>query len=131
MSGSMTPISDVLDTVLWPLTEDGIVGAAIACLDRHGTLVDHASGLADRATGTVLTPAHRFRIASVTKTFVSAVVLQLHHEGVVDIDAPLARWLPELGYADQVTLYQILTHTGGLPLYSHYRLDEFPPADSR
>ena len=44
---------------------------------------------------------------------------------------PLARWLPELGYADQVTLYQILTHTGGLPLYSHYRLDEFPPADSR
>ena len=131
MSGSTTPTHEALAEVLRPLTGRGIVGAAIACLDRDGTLVEHASGLADRATETALTPANRFRIASVTKTFVSAVVLQLHHERVIDLGAPLARWLPEFEYAHTVTLHQILTHTGGLPLYSHYRLDEFPPADGR
>lgn len=129
-SGSTTPTPEALAAVLRPLAEHGVVGAAIACLDRDGTLVEHASGLADRAAETPLTPRHQFRIASVTKTFVSALVLQLHNEGVVDLDAPLARWLPELPYADLVTLYRIMTHTGGLPLYSHYRLDEFPPADS-
>lgn len=130
MSGSTTPTHEALAAVLRPLTERGIIGAAIACLNRDGAPVEHAIGLADRVAETPLTPASQFRIASVTKTFVSAVVLQLHHERIVDIDAPLARWLPELGHADTVTLYQILTHTGGLPLYSHYRLDEFPPADS-
>ncbi len=130
MASASTTTADALAAVAGPLISRGIVGISIGCIDATGALVSHAQGLADRRSDTPLTSGHLFRIASVTKTFVSAIILQLHHEGVVALEAPLARWLPDLPYADAVTLYQVMTHTGGLPTYSHYRLDDFPPADS-
>ena len=50
---------------------------------------------------------------------------------MVDIEAPLGRWLPDLPFAERATLRQILTQTGGLPTYAHDALEDFPPADSR
>ena len=66
-----------------------------------------AAGVADVETGARLTTAHRFPIASVTKTFVAAVVLQLVAEGKLDLDAPAG----EHG----ASVRQLLNHTSGLP----------------
>jgi CubicO group peptidase (beta-lactamase class C family) len=41
-----------------------------------------AYGLADRRTGAPLTPEHRFRLASLSKQFTAAAVLQLQDRGV-------------------------------------------------
>jgi D-alanyl-D-alanine carboxypeptidase len=108
----------------------GPVGMAIALRDGEGTTAEAARGLADIERRLPLTPAHRFRIASITKTFVFATLLQLHQECAVDIDAPLGHWLPDLPFADRVSLRQVLTQTGGLPTYAHDVLEDFPPADS-
>lgn len=59
--------------------------------------------------------AVHYRIASVTKTFVATVVLQLAGQGKVSLDDPVDRWLPGLvpnGAA--ITLRMLLNHTGGL-----------------
>jgi D-alanyl-D-alanine carboxypeptidase len=58
-----------------------------------------------------------FPIYSVTKTFIAATALALCDEGRVDLDAPIARWLPELPFAADVTLRQLLQHTSGVPDY--------------
>ncbi|MER6362559.1 serine hydrolase domain-containing protein [Kitasatospora sp. NPDC001527] len=57
----------------------------------------------------------RFRIGSVTKTFVSTVVLQLVDEGKLRLDDPVERYLPGVvPNGGTITLRQLLNHTSGL-----------------
>lgn len=74
-----------------------------------------ARGLANVELGIPLVPHDRFRIASVTKTFVATVVLQLAQEGTLSLDDSVERWLPRLlPNGDQITIRQLLNHTSGL-----------------
>lgn len=59
----------------------------------------------------------RFRVGSITKTFVSTVLLQLAGEGRVDLDAPVVRYLPGL-IDGRITTRQLLQHTSGLYNYT-------------
>ena len=70
--------------------------------------VEAAAGVADIATGKALTVEHRFRIGSVTKIFVAALVLQLAAEGLLDLDGDAAP------FVEGVTIRQLLNHTSGL-----------------
>ncbi len=126
----MAATTDALGDILDGFVARGPVGVAIALRDGDGATMAAARGLADIERKLPLTPEHRFRIASITKTFVFATLLQLHQEGLVDIDAPIGNWLPDLPFADRVSLRQVLTQTGGLPTYAHDALEDFPPADS-
>src|SRR5437763_15560879 len=60
-------------------------------------------------------PEQSFRVASVTKPFVAALVLTLVQDGLVSLDEPVTRYLPELRLpAGPVTLRQLLSHQAGL-----------------
>lgn len=75
------------------------------------------SGVADIRTGRGAIDEGRFRAGSVTKTFTSAVVLQLAAEGTLDLDRPVRRYLPRSipeAYGT-VTVRQLLNHTSGIP----------------
>jgi D-alanyl-D-alanine carboxypeptidase len=86
------------------------------------TLVRNRSGTWRGATGVaVLQPRRRmraddrFRIASVTKTFVATVVLQLVGEGRLGLDDTVERLLPGvLPQGSEITIRQLLNHTSGL-----------------
>lgn len=66
----------------------------------------------------------RWRIASVSKTFVATLVLQLAAEKRVGLDEPVQRYLPGLlPYPEPITTRQLLQHTSGLPR-------DLPPEDS-
>jgi D-alanyl-D-alanine carboxypeptidase len=57
----------------------------------------------------------RFRIASVTKTFVATVVLQLASEGKLGLDDSIEHWLPGVvPNGAPITLRHLLNHTSGL-----------------
>ncbi|MCB1184143.1 beta-lactamase family protein [bacterium] len=89
-----------------------------------GLDTDFTAGRADRGPDApLLTARHTFRIASNTKTYVAAAVLQLVAAGEFDLDTPLAAVLParhrEALAADgydlaAMTLAQVLSHTSGL-----------------
>ncbi|MEU8899413.1 serine hydrolase domain-containing protein [Nocardia sp. NPDC048505] len=62
-----------------------------------------------------LGPDSRFRIGSITKTFVATVVLQLVDEGRVGLDRPIADHLPGVvPGGERITVRQLLNHTSGL-----------------
>jgi D-alanyl-D-alanine carboxypeptidase len=86
----------------------GVPGAVVVAVGPGGP-VEAAAGLADLRTGEALTVDHRFRIGSVTKLFVAALVLQLVAEGLLDLDADAAP------FAEGITIRQLLNHTSGLP----------------
>jgi D-alanyl-D-alanine carboxypeptidase len=74
-----------------------------------GRFQEQVAGVSNEDTSAPMTLEHRFRIASVTKLFVAAAVLQLVDEGAFDLDAEVQ--LIEGG----VTVRQLLNHTSGLP----------------
>ncbi|MEG3629887.1 serine hydrolase domain-containing protein [Streptomyces poriticola] len=55
----------------------------------------------------------QYRIGSITKTFTAVLVLRLRDEGLLDLGDPLEKHLPGTG-AGEVTVAQLLAHTGGL-----------------
>jgi D-alanyl-D-alanine carboxypeptidase len=56
----------------------------------------------------------QFAIASVTKTFIAALILQLADEGKVDLDATFGSYFKDAPRKDTVTLRQLLSHTSGI-----------------
>ncbi|TWP53328.1 beta-lactamase family protein [Lentzea tibetensis] len=94
----------------------GALGAQARITDRRDRLTARA-GVAELDTTKQVPLDGRFRVGSITKTFVSTVVLQLVAEGKVELDAPVDRYLP--GLIDKsITVRQVLQHTSGLFNYT-------------
>lgn len=75
-------------------------------------------GIADRAFGVPMRNGTRLRVASITKLFTSAIIMQLADEAKVDVNKPVKAYLPELkSEAGGVTLHQLLNHTSGIEQY--------------
>jgi D-alanyl-D-alanine carboxypeptidase len=96
------------------LVKEGAPGAIVyvstPTAARSGT-----AGYADVSTHVRMRASDRYRIASLTKTFVSVVILQLEAEGKLDIDDPVDKWLPGLvPNGSAITLHELLNHTSGL-----------------
>jgi len=73
------------------------------------------AGVAQMQPRVPMRVADRFRIASVTKTFVATVVLQLASEGRLGLDDSIERWLPGVvPNGAPITLRHLLNHTSGL-----------------
>jgi D-alanyl-D-alanine carboxypeptidase len=108
--GATQTLGDALDVAR---AAAGATGATLAVLDATGCRYVAASGIADTATGRRMVTDDRFRIASITKTFVATVVLQLMEEGRLTLDDSLAKWVAFPG-ADAIHLRQLLNHTSGV-----------------
>lgn len=72
-------------------------------------------GLADVAAGRPVRDETPFAIASVTKTFTSALVLRYVDEGRLRLDDRISRWLPDWPNAKKITVRMLLNHTSGIP----------------
>lgn len=91
-------------------------GVAAVRKDARSTLVVRASGLALREEKQPNTKDTRFMIGAMTRWISAVAVLRLADMGTLDLDAPIARHLPELPAANgAVTLRQLMSNRGGIP----------------
>jgi CubicO group peptidase (beta-lactamase class C family) len=113
-------LADSLDPFVRGLVNDGFIpGVAVAVVTRDGPAYLRGFGVRDVHTREPVMPATGFYIASSTKSFTGTLAAILDQRGVISLDAPLSRYLPELRMnaplsADSVTLRALLTHTSGL-----------------
>jgi D-alanyl-D-alanine carboxypeptidase len=96
------------------LAETGAPGGALAVRLADGRTAVVAGGQTDDRGGDPVQPADRFRIGSITKTYVATLILQLAEEGRLDLDGRLAAYISEAPHAQRVTLRQLLGHTSGV-----------------
>ena len=91
------------------------VGLSLAVAHQGRPVLTQAFGAADLASGQRLTPQHRFRIASHSKTFTATAVMLLREQGRLQLDDPIGRHVPGLHPAvAAATLAQLLSHSAGL-----------------
>jgi D-alanyl-D-alanine carboxypeptidase len=93
--------------------------AAVALVRTGQGTWQGASGLSDLRTRRPARAGDRFRIGSVTKSFMAAVVLQLVGEDRLRLDDSLQQWLPgAVPDGERITIRQLLNHTSGLYNYT-------------
>jgi CubicO group peptidase (beta-lactamase class C family) len=92
-------------------------------------------GTADFELGVAVTTASRFRMGSGAKPVTATLAAIMAEEGIVDLDAPIARTMPDLPAMHRATtLRQLLTHRSGIRHYNDRDSDRMAPGgaiDSR
>jgi len=114
-------IAKALDAVVdAAITNKQIVGSVVM-VSLGGRLVySRAAGLADREAKTPVKTDTIFRWASLTKPVVTATAMALVEKGVISLDDPVTRFLPDFrpklptGETPTITVRQLMTHTAGL-----------------
>jgi D-alanyl-D-alanine carboxypeptidase len=103
-----------LDAAVNRVVSAGVPGTLALVRDGDHTQTA-ATGLADVGARRKLRPEDRFRVGSVTKTFVATIVLELAAEKRLRLDDPVARWLPGLlPDGGRITIRDLLAHRSGL-----------------
>jgi serine beta-lactamase-like protein LACTB len=98
---------------------NAIAALSIAVTRGDELVWAEAFGLADVELNVTANPRHRFRLGSVSKIVTATLAAELATRGVVDLDAPIARYLPDLpAQHHATTLRQLLTHRGGIRHYA-------------
>jgi D-alanyl-D-alanine carboxypeptidase len=92
----------------------GVAGLQVAVRLPTGETWLGDAGQAEFSPDRPIDDETQFAIASVTKTFVAALILQLAEEGKVDLDATFGTYFRDAPRKDTVTLRQLLSHTSGI-----------------
>jgi CubicO group peptidase (beta-lactamase class C family) len=90
-------------------------GCIVAIAHRGTIVAEYAIGHANRASGERLTPRHRFRIASHSKSFTAAGIMKLRERRELRLDDPVGQYVKGLHpQVAQTTIAQLLSHSAGL-----------------
>jgi len=107
------------------MPEEKVVGLSIVLVDGEDTVWAQGFGFADKEKGIKATPETIYEIGSISKTISATAIMRLQDQGLLDIDRPLAEYIPEfsilppLGFPlnpdNPITIRTMLTHHSGLP----------------
>jgi CubicO group peptidase (beta-lactamase class C family) len=121
ISGRCPPgFGAVRDAFAANFAEAGDVGASVAVTIDGELVVDLWGGTQDVAGTVPWEEDTIINVFSTTKTMTCLAALVLASRGLLDVDAPVARYWPEFaaaGKADTVLVRHLLSHTAGLPAW--------------
>ncbi len=102
------------------MVTDSIVGGSLAYFKDGKVVVRQDLGLADRSSRQPITPRSIFHYGSITKTLTAVGIMQLRDRGLLSLDDPITKWIPELrqvhnpyGSMDAITIRMLLSHSSG------------------
>ena len=98
--------------------EKHLPALSIALVDGQKIIWAKGYGFADAAKKKPATAETVYRVGSVSKLFTDIAVMQLVEQGQLDLDAPVARYLPDFQPANRfgksITLRMLMAHRSGL-----------------
>ncbi len=108
-------VSYIQDWLGYQMRQSEQAGCAIAIAHRGQIVLDTAYGHADLRRGERLTPRHRFRVASHSKSFTAAGILKLREQGKLKLDDAAGQYVEGLHPAiASATVAQLLSHGAGI-----------------
>ena len=132
----MTTLTAKLEeTVREYMARSHVAGLALALVKDGELVAAEGFGVANIDTGEKIAPDTRFSIMSVTKTITSTAVMQLRDRGLLGLDEPVNKYIAPARITNEweaespVTMRQLLTHTGGLPVGPYLSTEKLPLAE--
>ncbi|MFL6213748.1 MAG: serine hydrolase domain-containing protein [Blastocatellia bacterium] len=99
------------------LARTGVQSASVAVVKDGRIAYVKAYGDARLEPRTAATPQMRYSIGSISKQFTAAAILLLQEQGKLSLDDRIARFIPDLTRANEITIRQLLSHTSGYQDY--------------
>ncbi len=105
-----------LDKYLSKQVSNSRFNGNVLVAEKGEIIFQKSYGFADFDTQRMLNDSSIFELASVSKQFTATAILLLRDKGKLKLTDTLRQYFPELPYSS-ITIYQMLTHTSGLPDY--------------
>ncbi|MBI3475251.1 MAG: beta-lactamase family protein [Acidobacteria bacterium] len=106
------------------LSATGVPSASVAVVQDGKITYLQAYGDARLEPRVAAKSSMRYSIGSVSKQFTATAILMLAEQGKLSLDDPVARFIPDLTRAKEVTIRQVLSHTSG---YQDYWPQDYVP----
>ncbi|MEM9673942.1 MAG: serine hydrolase [Bacteroidota bacterium] len=119
-SQSSASLEKQIDQVFQEFSQQDDFQGAVLVGHQGNILYQQAFVLANREWDIPNTVDTKFNLASISKQFTAALVLQLVEEGKLDLSKTISDYFPEYrqDVGQRVTLHQLLTHQSGIPNYT-------------
>jgi CubicO group peptidase (beta-lactamase class C family) len=115
------------------MNKNQVQGLSIALVDDQTVVWAQGFGFADKAKKLAATPETIYRIGSISKSVTATAIMKLVEEGKLDLDKPIAEYIPDFsihsrfGPSKPITTRSLLAHHAGLPTeYSNAMWVEHP-----
>ncbi len=133
-------IDEVTAYIERQMAEGNVTGLAVVLIDGERTVWARGFGKADVANNVPATADTHFEIGSTSKPFAGAMIAQLAERGLLNIDDPVTRYLPDFRRSDKgnIIMRDLLAHQAGLTAWipfwketvkknGHFRKNIFNP----
>jgi CubicO group peptidase (beta-lactamase class C family) len=118
----LAAIPKIKEHIRGEFTKNKLPGLAVALVHDGERIWSWSLGTKDLTTGDPITTDTVFRIGSITKIFTGLALLSLRDQGKLSLDAPVAKYLPEIEQvlyptkdSPRITIRHLVTHTSGIP----------------
>jgi D-alanyl-D-alanine carboxypeptidase len=115
---AQAPIASAVDSIVRDVLQStGVPAASVAIVVDGRLAYAQAYGQAQLDPPVAARADMRFSIGSISKQFAAAAILLLQQEGRLSLDDRVARFIPDVTRAGEVTIRQLLSHTSGFQDY--------------
>ena len=110
-------LDNYISNMFSSLQIDSMPGASVLVSQNGEVIFQKGFGYANIEKKIPVTPDTKFKIGSISKQFTAAAILKLQEEGRIRTEDKLSKYLPDFPRGNEVTIYQLLTHTSGIHDY--------------
>ncbi len=113
-------IEEYEDFIVQKMESDHIIGVSAAIIINDSVIWKNGFGYADKENNLPMTVNTVVNIASATKTFTALAIMQLQEKGLLDINQPLNKYMPQFNpltrgeNLNDVTIKSVITHSSGI-----------------
>lgn len=108
-----------MDDVVQSYVRDKTFMGSVLVARGNDVILSKGYGSANLEWDIPNTPATKFRLGSITKQFTAASILLLEERGMLKLDDPIKKYIPDAPAAwEKITIFHLLTHTSGIPNFT-------------
>lgn len=124
--GQWTDFQKHVDEYISRYVKNGDFSGNLLVAKGETILFNRSYGKADYALGTPMQKDHRFRIASLSKTFTAAAIIMLNNGKAISLSDKLSKYIPGFQNGDSITILHLLLHQSGVADidYDRFALDK-------
>lgn len=108
-------LSAKVDAYVHPYVDGNNFSGVILIALGENVLFRGAYGMANYELAVPNSLQTRFHIASISKSFTAAAILILEQRGMLNVNDPVAKFIPDYPNGEKITLQHLLTHRSGIP----------------
>ncbi|MDR6999523.1 serine hydrolase domain-containing protein [Neobacillus niacini] len=90
------------------------INGSVAVLKNHKLVYNKGIGYANFKAHILNQPYTSYPIGSITKAFVATSIIQLQEKGMLSIEDPLSKYIPDFPNGREIKLVHLLSHTSGI-----------------